>query len=60
MTEKKTTYLVLTPVVKRMAGMAAAKVGMGLSEYVAFLITNDCKLNGVADLVVHAGQEVPR
>ncbi len=60
MTEKKTTYLVLTPVVKRMAGMAAAKMDMGLSEYVAFLITKDCKLNGVADLVAHTGQEVSR
>ena len=51
MVDKKSTYLALPPRVKRMAGMAAAKTGMGLSEYVADLITRDCKNNGVAALV---------
>lgn len=58
MTDKKPTYLNLPDDVRRMAGMAAAKMGMGLSEYVAFLITQDCKQNGVADLVAH--KEVSR
>ena len=55
----KNVYLNLPDDVRRMAGMAAAKMGMGLSEYVSDLIVKDCKQNGVADLVARAGQ-VPR
>jgi len=51
MNEKKATYLALSPMVRRMAGMAAARAGMGLSEYVTDLVNRDCKNNGVAALV---------
>ncbi|GMV27613.1 MAG: hypothetical protein AMXMBFR58_36440 [Phycisphaerae bacterium] len=51
MTTKITTYLTLPEQVRRMAGMAATRAGVTLSEYVLSLIVEDCRRTGVADLV---------
>ena len=51
MNEKTPTYLAIPEDIRRMAGMAAARVGKSLSEYIADLIRKDYHRSGVAALV---------
>lgn len=46
------TYLTLPESIRRMAGMASARTGKSLSEYVSELVLIDCRSTGVASLVV--------
>ena len=51
MKDQKPTYLNLPDRVGRMARMAAAKMGVSLSEYVTGLVIRDAQETGIADLV---------
>ena len=51
MSDRKPTFVVLPDDVRRMAGMAAARAGLSLSEYVAELIRKDADDTGIARLV---------
>lgn len=56
MDTKTPTYLAIPEDVRRMAGMAAARAGQSLSEYIADLIRKDSDETGIATLV--KGKEV--
>ena len=51
MTAKYITQLDLPQEVKTMAKMAAIRLGVPLSKYVATLILEDCKRSGISDLL---------
>ena len=51
MTKTNTTHLLLPERVRRMAGMAAARKGQTLSEYVAELIAANAKKTGIDALM---------
>ena len=51
MSKPATTHLLLPDRVRRMAGMAAARQGKSLSEYVAGLIEADAKETGIDALI---------
>ena len=51
MNHKIQTYLNRPDDVRRMAGIAAARMGKSLSEDVANLIIEDCNRSGIAKLV---------
>jgi len=51
MKPKTQTHLALPDNVRCMAGMAAARDGLTLSDYIANLVVEHCRRIGVADLV---------
>ncbi len=55
--DKTLTYVTLAPSVKRQAKMAAARLGISLSDYVGRLIEADAKATGLADLVADKQEE---
>ena len=58
MSKTQTTHLLLPERVRRMAGMAAARTGQTLSDYISSLIVADAEATGVATLVSPPVEEV--
>jgi len=55
MSETRSTYLSLPHRIHRMACVAAARLGISMSEYVATILLEESVRNGVADFVRGCG-----
>ena len=51
MDKKAMIYVSLPISTKRMGRMAAARLGIGVSEYVRILVERDCLATGISDLL---------